>query len=186
MGMPAALTPDWTVEMVHALPDDGKRYEVVDGELLVTPAPFAPHQNAVLELAVLLKAYAESVGLHVLVAPFAVMYSARTEVQPDLLVLPRPRDRRLQRFEDVGRLELAVEVLSPSSLRADRYVKRRLYQRMQVPEYWIVDTGSQLVERWRPNDELPEVLLTSLEWRPVPEQQPLTVDLGAYFAAVLR
>lgn len=183
MAMPAPHT-EWTVEMVHALPDDGNRYEVIDGELLVTPAPSCRHQGAAFELAVLLKSYAEAVGLQVLVAPVAVTFSQRREVQPDVLVLPLVDGRRVERFEDVGRLELAVEVLSPSTARVDRYTKRMLYQSQGVSEYWIVDGASRLVERWRPNDTMPEVLLSALTWQPSAEHAPLTIDLEAYFGTV--
>ena len=78
-----------------------------------------------------------------------------------------------------------MEVLSPSTARADRQVKRRRYQRHGVPEYWIVDLDARLVERWRPADERPEILAERLEWRAVPEAPPLEIDLGEYFSEVL-
>ncbi|MBK8058281.1 MAG: Uma2 family endonuclease [Gemmatimonadetes bacterium] len=79
---------DWTVEERNALPDDGNRYEVVDGELLVTPAPTWRHQNAALELAVTLKAYAERRGLQCMIAPADVTFSPRRVVEPDVFVVP--------------------------------------------------------------------------------------------------
>ena len=75
-------------------------------------------------------------------------------------------------------------ILSPSTARADRHVKRRLYQRERVPEYWIVDVDARLIERWRPEDERPEILAEQLEWRPDPAHPPLTIDLPAYFRDV--
>lgn len=183
MPAPAART-DWTVEEMHALPDDGNRYEVVDGELLVTPAPSFTHQDAIAELYLLLKPYADAASLHVLFAPAAVTFSPRREVQPDLLVLPLVDRRRARTFAEAGRLVLAVETLSPSTARADRYTKRRLYQSENVPEYWIVDVASRLFERWRPNDDEPEVLHETLAWQPCDDLVPLVIDLAAYFRRV--
>ena len=119
--MPAAHSSEWTVDMVHALPDDGNRYEVIEGELLVSPSPAWLHQRAVGGLYVLLLDYARRAGLDVLVAPAAVTWSPRTEVQPDVLVVPLVEGRMPSRFEDVGVLTLAVEVLSPSTMRVDRF-----------------------------------------------------------------
>jgi len=140
MAMPAPVLPDlsrrdWTVEEVNALPDDGNRYEVIDGELFVTPAPSETHQDALAELLVRVKPYADALKLHVFIAPTAVTFSARREVQPDLLVLPTLDGQRVRAFRDVRKLALAVEVLSPSTTRADRYVKRRLFSSEGVPEY---------------------------------------------------
>lgn len=185
MSMPApAARTDWTVDEVHALPDDGNRYEVVDGELLVTPAPSFSHQDAVLQLAIRMQAYADAVSLHLLIAPAAVTFSPRREVQPDLLVLPLVDGRRARTFAEVGHLVLAVEILSPYTARADRYVKRPLYQSEGVPECWIVDVASRLFERWRPGDEEPEVLLETLAWQPRDDVAPLVIDLVEYFRRV--
>jgi Uma2 family endonuclease len=81
-------------------------------------------------------------------------------------------------------LLLAVEVLSPSTGRADRQAKRRLYQRQRVPEYWIVDVDARLIERWRPADERPEILTERLAWHPDAAHPPLEIDVPAYFADV--
>ena len=176
----------WTVEEVHALPDDGNRYEVVDGELLVTPAPSWRHMYAVRALFLRLHEHAAAHRIAaVAFAPADVRYAPRTTVQPDVFAVPLVDGRPPRSWEDAGRLLLAVEVLSPSTARADRIVKRRLYQREGVPEYWIVDTDARLVERWRPDDERPELLTETIEWRPDPARPPLVVDLAAYFAEVV-
>lgn len=182
--MPAAHGSEWTIELVHALPDDGNRYEIIDGELLVSPSPTWLHQSAVLDLAMLLRDYARRAGLKVLVAPAAVTWSPQTEVQPDVLAAPLIEGRSPSRFEDVGVLALAVEVLSPSTLRVDRFVKRREYQKRGVPEYWIVDPAGRSVERWRPGRDEPDILFDSLAWQPNPEVESLTIDLVAYFRAL--
>jgi len=182
--LPDPTRRDWTVDEVRALPDDGNRYEVIDGELFVTPAPSWLHQRAVIELLFLVRPFADSRGLDCLVAPAEVAFAQRRSVEPDLFVVPMVEGRRMTRFEDVKRLVLAVEVISPSSVRADRDKKRHLYQSEGVPEYWIVDPDASIVERWRPGDAESEVLTERLDWQPEPAHAPLVVDLPAYFRAV--
>jgi Uma2 family endonuclease len=184
MAMPA--TTHWTVDMVRALPDDGKRYEVIDGKLFVTPAPTWTHQHAVLKLGILLAAYLEqhSIG-HVLVAPAEVLVTGDVKVEPDVFVVPLVEGRKPTSWEEAARLLLVIEVLSPTTARADRHVKRRLYQRERVPEYWIVDVDARLVERWRPEDQRPEILAEQLAWQSEPSQPPLVIDLAGYFREVL-
>jgi Uma2 family endonuclease len=170
----------WTAERVRALPDDGLRHEVVDGEHLMTPSPRAPHQVALSELEALLRPYVREHGLgQVLHSPADIEFDPRTLMQPDLFVTSH---RRVRDWADAQPLRLAVEVLSPSTARADRFVKRRRYQRAGVPEYWIVDLDARLIERWRPGDERPEVLAESLDWRPDLSLPPLTLDLSRFFA----
>jgi Uma2 family endonuclease len=183
MGMPA--TTIWTADMVRALPDDGKRYEVIDGELFVTPSPALLHQRAAFTLGTLLSAYVKAHALgDVLLAPADVLSAKHVMVQPDVFVVPLIEGRKPVSWEETGRLLLVVEILSPSTARADRHVKRRLYQRERVPEYWIVDVDARLVERWRPDDERPEILAERIEWQPDQNQPPLVIDLPAYFRDV--
>jgi Uma2 family endonuclease len=183
MAMPATV---WTTAMARALPDDGKRYEVIDGELFVTPAPTLLHQRAAGLLYELLAPYAraQSIG-ETLMAPADVLTTPHVTVQPDVFVAPLIDGRRPASWDEVRTLVLAVEVLSPSTARADRQVKRRLYQRERVAEYWIVDVDARLIERWRPDDERPEILVAQLEWKLDPARPPLVIDLPAYFRDVI-
>ena len=185
MGMPQA-THLWTPDEVRALPEDGHRYEVVAGELLVTPAPSLPHQHAVGSLLRLLQDYLERTRVgYATISPADIEPEAGALVQPDVFVAPLVAGRRPRAWSEIRSLLLAVEVLSPSSARADRTVKRRLYQRAGVAEYWVVDIDARLVERWRPADERPELLAETLAWRPETSRDPLTVDLQRFFAHVL-
>lgn len=186
MGM-VETAPMWTVERWRALPADGNRYELVDGQLLVTPSPALPHQLATFELARLIADYVECfrIGLTV-IAPADVQYDDRTVVEPDIFVAPLLEDRRPRSYADLGGLLLAVEVISPSSARADRIIKRRLYQRERVPEYWIVDLDARVVERWRPDDDRPELLSERIDWQPAALHPPLSVNLPEYFRKVLQ
>ena len=184
MGMAATQT-HWTVDMVHALPDDGKRYEIIDGELFVTPAPSFDHQRAVLRLAIRLETYLLPQRLgEVFVAPLDVILSPRTLVQPDVLVLPLYRGRLARTREEAGKPLLTVEILSPGSARTDRVRKRALYQREGVPEYWIVDLDARVIERWRPEDTRPEILADRITWQPEGAIDPMTVDLGEFWEEV--
>ena len=177
---------NWTAEMVRALPDDRNRYEVVGGQLLVTPAPSFRHGEAVAELFVLLRQYCRThkVG-HAKIAPQDIEFDQRNMVQPDLFVLPLVNGAKPLEWDDVRRLLLAVEVLSPATARHDRFSKRRLYQAQGVPEYWIVDVNTRMVECWRPGDERAELLADAITWQPDPAVQPLAIDLPAYFIEVL-
>jgi Uma2 family endonuclease len=186
MAMPQT-TQDWTAERVRALPDDGKRYEVIAGELFVTPAPSFDHQDAIRALLLRLESYLRGLRFgHVAFSPADIEFDPRTLVQPDLFVVPLQDGKRPRSWADVTELLVAVEVLSPSTARADRTVKRGLFQRVGVPEYWIVDVEARLVERWRPGDARPEILTETLVWQATPAAEPLTIDLAALFREVLE
>ena len=185
MAMPAQPT-EWTVDMVRALPDDDNRYEVIDGELFVTPAPSVVHQRAVLELALVVAPYVRAyrIGEAIISPADVIVYGPRKFVQPDLFVVPLVNDAPMRAWTDVGRLLLTAEVLSPSTERTDRGRKRILYKEKAVPEYWIVDTDERIVERWRPDDSPVETLTESIEWQPDPDAPALVIDLPAYFDRV--
>ena len=181
----AAKERVWTVDDLATLPDDGMQYEIIDGTLFVTPAPIWQHGDAVLSLARLLDPYLSTHALgHLKVAPQDVPFDTHNVVEPDLFVVPLVNGRRPRSWGEVGRLLLAVEVLSPSTARKDRVAKRSLYQRYGVPEYWLVDVDGGVVERWRPVDERPEILDRTFEWQPSPEVVPLSIDFLAYFNGV--
>ena len=185
MGMPN-FKRQWTVAERDELPDDGNRYEVIDGELFVTPAPAWRHQEASLYLYRLLADYLglERIG-HAFAAPADVVFSPRRGVQPDVFVVPLVGGRRPEHFDEVKRLVLAVEVLSPSTARADRVAKRAMFRDEGVPEYWIVDLDARTFERSTPAESRPEILAELLEWFPDGAAEPLVIDLVAWFATVL-
>jgi Uma2 family endonuclease len=177
MGMPQA-SASWTADQVRALPDDGNRYEVIDGELLVTPSPATPHQRAVGHLHLALGNYLTAVGGgELFLSPADVEFSPRTLVQPDLFVLPLREGRKIQSWKEISTLLLAIEVLSPSTARYDRITKRRLYQQLKI-EYWIVDLDARIVERWRPGDERPEIVADRLEWMCPGADRPVEINIA--------
>ena len=190
MGMPAQTMDRWTAqevrELIDAAPLATPRYELVDGELLVTPSPSFPHQRAVGELLVALHAFLEHERVGVSVSsPADVELEPEDVRQPDVYVVSTSESRRvLREGNPVRELLLAIEVVSPSSGRHDRLKKRPGYQR-HVDEYWIVDIDSRLVERWRPEDERPEILSSTIVWRPREANNSMEIDLPSFFARVL-
>jgi Uma2 family endonuclease len=184
MGMPAQQK-EWTAAMALALPDDGKRYEVLDGELFVTPAPSTRHQRAVGEVFMALAGYVKSNDLgEAFLSPADIEFSPHRLVQPDVFVVQATPAGPARDWSDIKSLLLAVEVLSPTTARADRSRKRMIYQSEAVTEYWIVDIDGRMVERWRPDDERPEMISDRLVWQPGGVAQPLVIDLEALFAVV--
>jgi Uma2 family endonuclease len=186
MGMPAHQSP-WTAEMVRALPADGKRYEVLDGTLFVSPAPSAIHQRAVFLLCSILHRYTEAAGIgEAMISPADIEFSQHRVLQPDVFVVPLIEGQRIRSWKDVTSLLLSAEVISTSTASTDRGEKRFVVQDEQVPEYWIVDLDARRFERWRPDDEHPEILRASIVWHPVTAVPPLTIDLVRYFEDVWR
>mgnify|MGYP000375871784 CR=1 FL=1 len=185
MPVPAQARSDWTVAELQSLPNDGNRYEIIDGVLYVTPAPRLVHQAVLGELYLLLAPYGKVAGLGVLLSPADVPFSDRTLVQPDLFAFPAPSSLANFGYTDITHLDVAIEVLSPSTARVDRSTKRRLYQREGVDEYWIVDAETRSVERWRPASDEGEQITGTLTWQPRPEHAALVIDLPNLFREVL-
>lgn len=127
-----------------ARPDDGRRHELIDGTLVVTPAPAWRHQDVVLSLATLLRAACPA-ELKVFGAPLDVTLGDLTVVEPDVLVVPRSAlgERVL-----VGLPSLAVEVLSPSTRRLDLTRKRSRYEAAGVQSYWVIDPDEPRLIAW--------------------------------------
>lgn len=183
MGMPAQET-EWTAEMARALPDDGNRYEVLDGELFVTPAPSLRHQAVLGRLYRRIAPYVEQYSIgSTWLSPADIEFSPHRALQPDLFVVPDEGAGEPESWSDLKRLLLVVEALSPTTARADRLKKRPIYQQQGVPEYWIVDTDSRMIERWRPGDERPEIISDVIEWWPRPEVPVLRIVLDEIFGS---
>jgi Uma2 family endonuclease len=194
MAMPA-LRHHWTAVQVRALieesPAQSPRYELIGGELLVTPAPAGIHQVAVSAILFLLLEYLERepVGI-ALTSPSDISLQPESIVQPDVFVVPRyevsPGTEPLHPFEwaEIASLLLAVEVLSPSSERTDRVVKRDYYMTSPVGEYWVVDVDARVIERWRPDVLTPEPARNAFAWQPAGARTPLEVNVAAFFAKI--
>jgi Uma2 family endonuclease len=186
MGMPAVPHSVTTLEEFFALPEDNsRRHELLDGVYVVSPPPSFRHQDAVMELFQrLLPAIADRPDLVLFPVLGDIVLGPRSVAQPDLFVIPRPPSQGTA-WRDMARPLLVVEILSPSTAGRDRLIKRRLYQEAGIPEYWIVDLDSGLVERWRPGDERPEILDETLTWQLSDSAAPFELDLAAFFAEIL-
>ena len=134
-----------TVADLDAVPDDGQRYELVDGTLIVTPSPAVTHQRVVGNLYTLLRSACPE-QYEVMVAPLDVKVSDRTVLQPDLLVAGRDA---LDGPRMEGAPVLAVEVTSPSTRLVDRNLKRAAYESAGTASYWIVDPDGPTVIAWQ-------------------------------------
>lgn len=173
--------------MAQALPYDGKRHEVFDGELVMSPSPSWNHQRVAMALYRRLDAYvcAHRIG-EVFMAPADIVFSERRLVVPDLFVIPRIEgEPRPQRWVRGLPLWLVAEVLSPSTARNDRLKKRIIYQDEQVAEYWIADVEARVVERWCTADDRPETVSTLLVWQPLAHIEALAIGLAQMFSEAL-
>ena len=181
MVMPVPI--HWTAQMVRDLPDDGNRYETVHGVLLVTPAPRTPHQLALGRLFLRIGHFLEAHPFGVpFFSPADISWSDDTLVQPDMFVVS-PEEAR-GGWTTMRTLLLAVEVVSPSSRRADRVIKRTLYQQHGVRHYWVVDPKAQQIEAWTPESREPVIHRDTITWKPLADQPGCTIAIPPLFAPI--
>jgi Uma2 family endonuclease len=188
MGMPAAHA-NWTVEMLDALPDDGQRYEIIDGELYVTPAPSDVHQLIVAAFHAPIDRYLRTSGIaRALFSPADVRVDDRTRnrVQPDVFAVRLANGKRPPYPYALADLLLAIEVESPSNPLLDYQVKRELYLAKGVPEYWFANAEARVVSRWRGPHDPGEVFSKRIEWHPAGMPEPLVIELPQLFEIALN
>ena len=190
MSMPARtpkrrriLTPPprpWTRADLARLPDDGNRYEVLDGALLVTPQASFAHQRVAFRLAVALEAYCQAHGLGIVVAPGAVPHG-KSELQPDVQVIPGapPRDAE---WTALPQPIVVVEVLSDSTARRDLGIKRDAYLRWGIPAYWAVDIAAQRVTVFDAGAPEGRAVGDALAWQPDASRPALQLPVAELFA----
>ena len=149
-----------TYEDFLELPDDGRRHEIIDGEHYVTPSPAARHQLVLGSLHFFVKAFLREHDLgEVFLSPFDVLFSDFDVVEPDLIYLSHERSSLLTAASLRGAPDLVVEILSPGTRGRDRGIKKKLYERFEVSEYWIVDPEADAIDvlRRRPQGGLERV-----------------------------
>jgi Uma2 family endonuclease len=174
----------FTAEMVRAMPDDGNRYEVVYGELVVTPAPRLWHEIIQRRLLVAFDLYLRRFPVgEVLGSRGDISWGPDVLVSPDVFVVPLEQARTLD-WARVRDLVLVAEILSPASARYDRFLKRRRYQEAGVPLYWIVDGEERQVEVWTPGDTFPQVERERLVWHPPAGDEAFVLALPELFRPV--
>ena len=143
----------WTYEDYLAFPEDGKRYEIIEGDCFMSPAPRTRHQAISLRLTYFLYDYLRDTKLgHVFDAPTDVIFSETNIVQPDVLVVLAARAAIITEKNIQGAPDLVIEILSETTRKMDEVVKKKLYERYGVLEYWIVDPELALVKIYRLTD----------------------------------
>ena len=142
-----ATDPRVTFAELQQWPDDGRRYELYDGEVIVVPSPFLRHRRVAMHIEEILLEYERAQGGVCALAPLDIVLSEHNVVQPDVVYF-KPERRHLLEDWDANRIppDLAVEVLSRSTEARDRGRKMQLLARFQVPEYWIVDPAKNTLE----------------------------------------
>lgn len=181
MVMPLA-SQAWTVDKVLALPRDGNRYELVHGDLLVTPAPRARHQEIVGRLVFDLTIACRADGrFRTWASPADISWGDTTLVQPDVFVVPI-EDALTRDWARMKVLVLVAEVLSPSTAKQDREQKRRLYQKHRVGTLWLVDAEKKAVEVWTPDARFPTIETERITWHPPGAPAPLVIQLAELFS----
>jgi Uma2 family endonuclease len=165
----------WTLEELHRLPDDGNKYELVRGELFVTPAPTPPHETVLARLHALLAPFVAEHRLGLVYRPRAVVQFDGSEVEPDLMVRQTIPDRTAWR--DAPTPILVVEVASRTTARRDRNQKRQLYLDAGVAEYWIIDRLQRSLTIVRPGE--PDVdVRGEFAWQPAGVVASLRIELA--------
>lgn len=173
----------WTYTEFARLPEDGNRYEVIAGELYVTPSPRPRHQGVVGGLLFALDTHVRFHKLgRVYPGPIDVLFAEGDYLAPDLVFVRRDRleivsERGLEAAPD-----LVVEVLSPSTAARDRTLKRDRYRHYGVPEYWVVDPKAREILVYRSVDpEKPEICRDRLTWQISPDTPALELDVPGLF-----
>ena len=173
---------EWTYAEFARLPDDGNRYEVIAGELYVTPAPETPHQVVSGRFFIELSIFAtreHKLG-EVLYAPVDVLFGPGDYLEPDLVFLRSEHKHYRTRRGIEGPPDLVIEILSRSTATQDRGVKRERYAHFGVTEYWIIDPDRHRVEVYRLQEDpdRPMIVTDLLRWQPVEGGPVLELDVA--------
>jgi Uma2 family endonuclease len=176
MSMPAKA---WTLEELHRLPDDGNKYELIRGELFVTPPPAIDHEEILARLSAILTGYVERHGLGRVYHPRAVIRFEGSEAEPDLMVRVVPLGVHGNAWQELPPPLLVVEALSPTTRRRDLVNKREYYRDAGAGEYWVLD-GERREIRVTRGGEPDVVVRDSLVWHAV-VAEPLVLDVQVLF-----
>jgi Uma2 family endonuclease len=179
----ALSTHRWTRADLDRLPeDDGNRYEIIDGELLVTPAPRPAHEIIIQELGWLLDVYCRRLDIGRAYHGKSAVVTDTSHVEPDIVVrqrvVPAPST-----WDEMPLPRLVVEVLSDSTRRYDLVKKRAFYMKTGAPQYWIVDGETRTVRIITRDGE--SLVSDRLAWQPAPAHPAFEVDLRSFFASAL-
>jgi Uma2 family endonuclease len=176
--MSTSIRP-WTRADLARLPDDGNRYEVLDGVLLVTPQAAVGHQRIATMLVVALEQYCARHSIGFVVGPGAVQFG-ENELQPDVQVVPGPAPAAKTTWAELPLPLLVVEILSDSTSRRDFGVKLEAYMRLGVPTYWVVDGEERRVTVWSGASSESLAVTDIVRWQPRDDVAPLAIPLEQF------
>jgi Uma2 family endonuclease len=175
-------TTEWTYAEYARLPDDGNHYEVIDGEVCMTPAPGLRHQRVAAKLFVALRSYVEEHRIGEVLWDVDLLFVSGQYLRPDMVFVPPASfggltDRGVESLPG-----LVVEVLSPHSRRIDLELKPPRYRDFGVPEYWVVDSTRRSIDVFRLQvSTRPETVTRVLRWQPDASVPPLALEVGPLF-----
>jgi Uma2 family endonuclease len=177
----ATVVKKWTLEEVHRLPDDGNTYELVRGELFVTPPPGERHETILAKLTAILVPYVQEHGLGLVYRPKSVVRFEGSQVEPDLMVRKQHPDPRGDDsdWDRAPMPELVVEVISPVTRRRDLNQKKELYLDAGVPEYWVMDPEARTLTIF--TRAVSAVVHDRITWTPAGAASPLSFDISELF-----
>jgi Uma2 family endonuclease len=179
----ATHTKAWTLDELHSLPDDGNKYELVRGELFVTPAPSVRHEHILARLHAALVPYVARHALGMVYRPRAVLRFEGSEAERDLMVRPLGAPTSDEDWAALPTPSLVVEVLSGTTRRRDLVQKRALYLDAGVPEYWVIDPAAQQVRVVRGERDADDTIASdAVEWRPGSASDVFVMRIASLFA----
>jgi len=173
----------WTYADYARFPDDGNRYEVIDGEVLVTPSPSPMHQHVLTNLLIAVRAFTERLHLGVVLPDVDLLFSSGQFLRPDLVFVPESARQGITNRGVEEAPGLVVEILSPTSSSIDRVKKPRRYGDFGVPQYWVVDPEERVVWVWQFAEGAtePERLEDRVTWHPHGAGESLVIELEDLF-----
>ena len=183
--MSGATSPTgWTYAEYARLPDDGNRYEVLDGEVLTTPSPGTPHQRIAARLFIFLTEYVNRHGIGEMMWDLDLLFFTGQFLRPDMTYVANDQRHLLTDRGIEGMPGLVVEVLSPSSGRIDKVKKPARYADFGVPEYWVIDPSRKTILVWEfaLGGTQPRIVTDRLIWQPEAGVVPFELELSQLFA----
>jgi Uma2 family endonuclease len=187
MAMPTmSIRPErgiWTIEALATLPDDGNRYELLHGELLVTSLPSNRHQSVAAALGHLLYSWCLAHAGWAVRGPGGVEMSRTSWLMPEVALYAMPLHSNAE-WKHVPAPVLVIEILRRAARKRDRHRKRPAYLAFGVREVWTVDAKLRLIEQWSAASEFPVTVDQSFTWTPSPELEPIVFDFDMIFGAI--
>lgn len=179
----ALQSREWTLAEFDRLADDGNKYELLDGALLVTPSPSPAHERISVALHDILAPYVRAEGLGAVFTPRAAIRANGSEVEPDMMVRRTPPVVP-DSWEDMPVPCLVIEILSHGTRWRDLHQKRAWYQRIGVADYWMVDRWDRSIRVARAGQD-DQINHTLLAWHPIGASSSLVIDIPAFFTSAL-